>query len=250
MQKTKQQYLQAANQYIETIKHNPDIIGIIIAGGFLNGMIHKNSDVDLCIILKETCDYFKRGVVWINDIEVEYFMNPPRLFRKQFEQECFIPVTANILDQGIVTYQSSKEVEKLIQEARLHLKAELPPMRDSKKRIMNHKLDDRYKDLEDLIIIKDFFGAQLIRNEFVNYCVDLFFRIHQLKKDKFKRIQALIDAVDKNFTKHIDACLQSNIEDLEKALFLKSYIEELLGGANPRNWNIRGNAKQETLQKV
>lgn len=243
MQKTKQQYLKAAYQYIELIKDHPDVIGIVISGGFLNDMIHKNSDVDLWIILKDECDYYERGVVWMNNIEVEYFMNPPRLIRKQFEREIRMPISANILVRGKLAYQETQEVEKLIEEARLHLNAQLPPMSDTNKKIAKHKLNDRYKDLEDVVLIGDFLAARLIKNNFVEYCINLFFTIHQIKKDKFKRIQPLIDTVDQQFTQLLDSCLSAEIEELEKAEKLKLYLEELLGGPNPKNWRLRGKAK-------
>lgn len=244
MKKTKAQYLKAANEYIKTIKHHPDVIGIVIAGGFLKGMIHKNSDVDIWVILKEECDYTERGVVWVDDIEVEYFMNPPRLIRRQFEREILRPFSATILTNGIIAHQTSKEVEHLIKEAQLHLNAKLPPMGDSGKKLAKHKLNDRYKDLEDLIIEGEFFGAQLMKHEFVTYCIDLFFKTHRIKKEKIKRIKPLMDFVDSKFTAHIDACLTSDIEDIESALMLKSYLEECMGGSNPKNWKIKGKAKR------
>jgi|GEM_PF-3942082 len=239
--KTKQQYLQAAHQFVEKIKDSGDIIGIIIAGGFLNHVIHKNSDVDIFVILKEDCYYWEKGTDWINDVEIEYLMYPPHLIRKQFEREIRRPISASMLAHGILAFQRSDEVTKIIEIAKLHLKAKLPTMGKTAMEIAKHKLADRYKDLEDLVLVGERLPAQLIKNDLIQYCIDLFIKIHQLKKEKFKRIIALIDPVDQQFTRLLEACVSSEIDDLETARNLKSYIEQLLGGPNPENWKIVSN---------
>jgi len=243
MQKTKQQYINAANQFVEKIKDSGDIIGIIIAGGFLNDVIHKNSDVDIFVILKEDCYYWERGTDWINDIEIEYLMYPPHLIRKQFEREIRRPISASMLAHGTLAFQRSEEVTTIIEIAKLHLKAKLPTMGKTAIEIAKHKLGDRFKDLEDLVIVGDLFAAQLTKNEFVNHCIDLFFKYHQIKKEKFKRIKPLMEEVDERFVMLVNQCLRAEIDSLDEAKNLKSYLENLLGGKLPEKWNVRGETK-------
>lgn len=233
-------YRQASEIFIEQVKTDPEIIGIIVCGGWLEGHIDPNSDIDIHLILDPKCNYRERGNTWINGIEMEYFKNPPQQIRRYFELETASPHTAFMLAQGEIRYQESPIVATLKAEADNILAKGRKPMPGFALELAKYMLDDHYKDLEDAQAAQDIVGSNLLQKKILNESIDLFYKLRQKYRPKDKRLLASLQHIDSDFAKIIQRCLASTWNDHKGLDPLKIYIDQLLGGSRSKEWTLKG----------
>ena len=239
MEALRKKYLEAADAYIEKEKQNPDVIGIVVSGSLTNGTIDKNSDIDIHLILDPACEYRERGNVWVNDIEIEYFKNPPAQIIAYFEREKKSPHTAHMLAFGQIYFSKSSIVAELVSTAQSIMS--LPPATFKEPEIEFEKyfLDDFYKDLEDAQINQDFVGAALIRHKIVNRSIDIFCKKHRIWRAKDKRLLQQLSDKDAHFYAIIESTLQEHWNSVSAISALRIYVEKMLGGGRSANWKLR-----------
>lgn len=170
-----EKFEKAVEKFIDFVKDDKEIIGILITGSFISSELDKNSDVDIHLILDEKCNYRERGNTWIDGVEVEYFKNPPRQIRSYFKKETESPHTANMFVDSIVKYKSTEVVDYLIEEAKQIVQKRIPEKLSlNEKEILKYHLDDLYKDLEDCSAIKDKIGFSFVKNKLIDECINVF----------------------------------------------------------------------------
>lgn len=233
-----EQFQLACDTYVEKIREQPDVIGILVSGSFVHGRISKNSDIDIYIVLRPECDFRERGNTWVNGVEVEYFMNPPRQIRAYYRQEVS-PHTAHMFAHGKIVYRASEIVDELVREA-VHLMQQLPaPLREVQIELAKYQLDDLWKDLEDSLEKDDDLAARLIRNQILNMSIDLFCKKHRIWRTKHKRLAKQLRALDPHFLELVREATHTDWPDFAGLVPLKAYIADLLGGERSREWQLR-----------
>ena len=103
--------------FLQQLKMDKNTIGVIVTGSYIHGPFDKHSDIDIYVILHPDCDYRERGNTWINQIEIEYFKNPPQQIRSYFKTEVS-PHTADMLAKGNIRFQGDPVVTELVAEAK------------------------------------------------------------------------------------------------------------------------------------
>ncbi len=239
MKELEERYIEASKEYVENEKFNEDVIGIIVSGSLKYSTIDKNSDIDIHVILDPKCDYRERGNLWIKGIEVEYFKNPPAQIRSYFEKESKSPHTAHMLAFGEIVYNQSKIIEELVSTAKEIIKQKPPKLKNFEIELEKYFIDDCYKDFEDALINMDFFGANLIRSKIVNRSIDVFCRVHQVRRRKDKRLSKQIDLLDPTFNKKIGLALNEEWNEISSIGQLRIAIENILGGRRSEEWKLR-----------
>lgn len=232
-------YLQASELFVDPIKSDPAVIGIIVCGGWLEGHIDLNSDIDVHLILDPACTYRERGNTWINGIEIEYFKNPPQQIRSYFRHETTSPHTAFMLAQGEIRYQASPIIEALTVEAQNIIEVPRAPLPGFSKELAKYMLDDYYKDLQDAQAVTDAVGSTLIQQKIINKSIDLFYKSQQRYRPKDKRLQGDLQILDANFAQIIQQSLATNWDKLNGLNALKSYIDQILGGPRTKEWQLK-----------
>ncbi|GAB5553927.1 MAG: hypothetical protein Sapg2KO_35180 [Saprospiraceae bacterium] len=235
-----EQYLKASELFVEQVKNDPAIIGIVVCGGWLEGHIDPNSDIDVHLILDPTCAYRERGNTWINGIEIEYFKNPPQQIHSYFRQETTSPHTAFMLAQGEVRYQASPIIEALTGEAQKIIKTAPTPLPGFGKELAKYMLDDYYKDLQDAQAAKDAVGGTLIQQKIINKSIDLFYKSSRKYRPKDKRLLADLQLLDVEFAQIIQQSLAISWDKLNGLNELKSYVDQFLGGPRTKEWKLKG----------
>ena len=74
MKKFKLSKTSILNEFLKEYVDDDSILGAILGGSYATGNYTENSDIDISIITKN--NYKKRGNVIIDDIMIEYFINP------------------------------------------------------------------------------------------------------------------------------------------------------------------------------
>lgn len=239
MEELLKKYVEAANQYVEKEKLNKDVIGIILSGSIKHSTIDKNSDIDIYIVLDPKCKYRERGNVYINNIEIEYFKNPPVQIRSYFKKEEKNPHTAHMLASGEVVYSESRVIEELISTAKSIIDRKPDYLKGTEIAFEKYFIDDHYKDLEDALVNKDFIGVKIIRAKIINRSIDIFCRVNQIRREKDKRLYKQLGLLDSGFKQLIENTLNEKWNTTSSIEKLRTTIEELLGGRRPSQWKIR-----------
>ena len=231
-----EQFKKASDIYIERTQQEADVIGIIVSGSFVHGTLDKNSDIDIYVVLDANCTYRERGNTWINGVEIEYFKNPPQQIRQYFKAEKS-PHTADMIAKGNVVYSNHPVIDELRQEASSIINTPLKPIPKVVVELGKYMLDDMYKDLEDAQISQDQMAIALIQSQIINYSIDLFCKIHRIRRTKHKRLFTQLTDANLVFAQVVKQALSApNIDTLQH---LRQAIEEELGGSRPKEWRLR-----------
>lgn len=232
---------EATEKFLDLIKNDKEIIGILIAGSFVRSELDKNSDVDIHLILDENCDYRERGNTWIDGVEIEYFKNPPKQIRSYFKKETECPSTANMFVDSIVKYKSSEIIDDLIEEAKQIIKIKSESLSKNEKEILKYGINDLYKDLEDCLDKNDRTGFHFVKNEIIDECISIFLKLNRQYRVKEKNLFALLGKIDSNFSKLVENTLTEHLLQMKQIKELVEYTENLLGGRRNKEWILRTN---------
>lgn len=237
----KRKYKKAIEKFINSIKEDNEIIGILVSGSYVIAELDKNSDVDIHLILDEKCDYRERGNTWIDGVEIEYFKNPPQQIRSYFEKEKESPHTAEMLVNSIIKYKSSKVIDELIEEANKILEEIPDKLKDFEIEISKYHIDDLFKDLMDCFEKKDKLGFYFVKSKIINECIFIIFRLKQFRTPKDKRLFVKIKEVDAKFAEKIEEAIDEDLLKLEKIKNLVRFVEKHLGGKRDKEWKLKSN---------
>lgn len=231
--RTMEAFEMAAKIFESKVREDHDIDAMLLTGSYIHGEIDSNSDLDVVLLLKDTCTYRERGNTWINGIEVEYFKNPPQQIRSYFKKEKS-PHTAHMLWYGQIVFHHSNVVHDLRAEAKEVL--DKIPLLPSDTQIELHKyfLDDLLKDLED--VREDQIALSVIKGKLVNRCIDIFYAMQQVRRPKDKTLSKSLRNLDGKFHNTIYAFINEEEESTQKLIDKMSL---LLNGWRSKEWVLR-----------
>lgn len=228
--------------FVDKHKKNPNVLAALVSGSYIHSTPDKNSDLDVYVLL-EKAKMRERGNTWINGVEIEYFINPVNQVRYYFETETGnkAPCTAHMFANSKILYQKDKTINQLIKEAKAILKKKMPAMKKMDLEFARYSIDDTQKDLEDVYLKKDIFAFSLIANNLLQECLNLFFKVYRISREKSKRLQEHLKSIDKNFEKlYTSALIETDIDKQYKNINnLVNYTEKLIGGKRPKEWILR-----------
>lgn len=235
-------YDQAVDQYLAQTRSLPEVIGIIVSGSYAHGQLGPHSDVDIYVITDPSCTERERGNIWINEVEIEYFQNPPQQIRAYFEREASRPVTAHLLSHGELRYADHPEVEALLAEAKAIIEGKPAAWGYGRKEISRYGIDDLYKDVLDCLEAGDTISGRLIVFQLIEQCVEIYFGMTEQWMVKKKRLMGYLKKEHPEFAGLLDAAIGATgfAVQVEAVGRLVAYVEELLGGKRPKEWVLRG----------
>lgn len=232
-------YKKALEKFIDSIKNDEEIIGILISGSYYRKKLDKNSDIDIHLILDKSCEYRERGNVWIDGIEIEYFKNPPQQIRSYFKKEKDSPHTADMFVNSIVVRKSTKIIDELIEEAKQILLNKPKKFEKSEIEISKYHLNDLYKDLDDCVEKKDKIGFSFVKQKIIDECIFIVLGLKQIRRTKEKRLFAQIEQIDPVLSKLIEETFEEEILKTDKIKELVEHTEKCLGGKRSKEWVLK-----------
>lgn len=65
----------ALREFLKKYEEDDDVIGAILCGSYATGNYNESSDIDVYLVLKDDCNYSKKGNTDSSSYLIEYFMN-------------------------------------------------------------------------------------------------------------------------------------------------------------------------------
>jgi len=217
--------------------------GILLFGSFVNPKnLSKNSDMDLYLVIKNK-GYRYRGVKLIDNIEVDYFVNPWQQLRKDFEDaKSNIKKTGlYMLAEGKILLDKNDNLKKLKQESKQYIKSELKkPTSDVLITFFKYFIDDYLKDIEDSYQKKQWFAWQYNMDLLLNYLIESFCKKNQIELVKPKYQKDKIAKQDKRFVKLYEDFVKTDSRDkkMQRIKKFSSYVIENFGGTLSLEWEL------------
>lgn len=108
----------ALNKFLEKWRNNDNVIGILLTGSYAINMSHKNSDVDIRIILDKDCDTIK-GLIEIDGFKFSYLARSYDKIENRMKSEFFInyKFEANVMRMGKILFEKNSILSELKQLA-------------------------------------------------------------------------------------------------------------------------------------
>ncbi len=234
---------EALSNFVKGYEKDKNIVGIIVSGSYVHSTLDKNSDLDVYVILKKS-EMQERGNIWINGIEVEYFKEPIKQVKHYLKKEKAgedSPSTAHMLVNSEILLKRGDYLNILIKEAKAILKKKTPLMSRHDKEYLKYAIDDYKKDLEDVYIRKDYFVFELVAYKLIELCLEGFYKVKRVPKEKYKTLRVYIKNFDKNFDKLFSRAVIENdfSKKFKKIQKLVDYTENLLGGKRSKEWKLK-----------
>ena len=229
---------QAVEDFILPFTQDQNVVGIILTGSYFHSTPDKHSDIDIYIIEKDNSTR-ERGNTWVNDFEIEYFINPIKQIQRYFKDEDGkSPHTAHMFVNCEVLYQKGEYLEQLQEEAKEYLTKVRPKLTNTEIELLKYGMDDLWKDIQDSLEKEDCMACHLLSAELVNLCIKAFSRLHQFYPDKAKRLELQLKGFDVEFVQYLKLHLNSDSKKSKLSTLrnLKQYTEQLLGGARTKEW--------------
>lgn len=140
------------NEFLKEYVDDDSILGAILGGSYATGNYTENSDIDISIITKN--NYKKRGNVIIDDIMIEYFINPISELKKYMEDDYnnrHRLSTSNLIGNGKIIFSKGNIMEDLQKEALSYYDKEFPTPDGAKVKCQKYACWDAYDELKDKV---------------------------------------------------------------------------------------------------
>lgn len=229
---------------------------IFICGSYVTGNPTSYSDIDVFMITNDSQSVKVRGNKIIDEILIEYFVNPPSQVESYMRDgyNSNTQITAHMIVTGEVYYEKNKElVENLKSKANEYLKKEFKELDKTYVEVLKYGLWDGFDNLEeafkrDEITFEMSFNTFLYSNLYVTY--SKFLQLPIVESERVERYLTQNSYRDKYKVKEFtDAYFR---DELLKIFSLNDYIEKMkvleklvqyvlneMGGLELDGWKIK-----------
>lgn len=240
-----------AEKFLAPWRKNKDVLGAMLVGSYAVGLETPQSDIDLCIILKDGVRYWKRGDVLISGFIVEYAFYPRRYLKKLQEKDLKEGkrLRTRMLATGKILFDTKEIVKQIQVEARKLINRKLAPLQAEEVELRKYYLWDQLDNLRSLMEqhangfvytyyaclyeILAFYSA-FLRTEIPRPA-----RIHRfLTEEEFRKHYNIAPLPDTVFVGLFEKAMHKpSLQIVER---LTSYVYENTGGFSINGWTLSG----------
>lgn len=210
----------AIQKFIEELKNQPNIFGVVLFGSQARGNNRPDSDVDLLVIQEEG---FRRAVEYRDGQNFEIIYTTPELtlkFWQDKKDDCY-----NLWSVAKVLYDKDGTIEKLKAQAEAMIKDGKAKMDESQRGQLQFSAMDEIAAVESLAG-KDEVAANLLLNHVVFTLTTQFFDLRQLwtpaPKQRVEKIKELKPQMHTELVKfhQAETTIQDNIATARRMVSL------------------------------
>ena len=141
----------AAKKYADKWLERKDVSGVLVCGSYVTGSPSKRSDIDVCVLLKNSAAWRARGNEISDGFLFEYFANPRKQVLNYFKEEHAegSKCTAHMYGAGLILGDKDGSLAKLQKEARRWAAKKFPVPSTRFRELAKYQLWDMSDGLED-----------------------------------------------------------------------------------------------------
>lgn len=250
----------ALKEFLKEYEDNDDVIGAILCGSYATGNQNEYSDIDVQLILKDTCDYSIHGVTESNSFLIEYFINPVYKIKEYMElnYKNNKQMTQNMFAYGKIIYDLDGSVKELQDLALEYIDKPFEVISSKKMDINNYHvwdlLDELKVSLQENSPNFNLIYYKLLDCLYENYCelqgipklpISRIYKI--LTNEEFRKKYHVFKMPDNKFIGlYIKCYKESSQETMYKNINnLVDYYYEVQGGFNIRRFELETDLREE-----
>lgn len=260
-----EKYQMAVYNFINKMNYlqNEHVLGIIVYGSYVTGYNHKDSDIDMHIIMDNSDDKLYRGVLNINGFKIEYFEKPISDIYLSIENDFETNENAylTIIGYGNVLFDRTGEIQKLRNYIIEKYNSPLPSLSGDDAKEMAVIIYNRIIKLKSMLennrpefIYNYYLVVEKIRKFYSRLCgcpnvpVDKTFKIYSDKKyrESFCKNIPDIDFINMYFNAVTNTC--TNEEKMNIAIELYNYTTRNLE-IDPNDYRILIKSRNNPMNK-
>lgn len=240
-------------EFLKKYEEDEDVIGAILCGSYVNESYTKYSSIDVYLVLKDNCTYYKKGNVESNSYLVEYYMaNKDKIIEfmdEEFDNNKL--KTANMFAYGKVIYDLEDSLKYLQDKALEYIDKNLKEITSKKLDSNNYHLWNYLNELKISLedespqfnllyysLLKDIYDIYAEFLSLPKLQVDKIYNI--LIDEEYRRNHHIYKLPDKEFIKLYLKCFEiDNPNVMYKNMEnLINYYYKKQGGFNIRTFEL------------
>lgn len=142
----------ATQKFLKTWENKQEVQGALVCGSYVTGNPTEHSDIDLHIILDDSCTWRLRGNEVIDGFLIEYFINPPHQIKKYLEGNYNNNRTteAHMFTTGKILFDKNNSVKELVKLSKKHINKKFKKPTKTENEISKYLLWDEQDNLEEV----------------------------------------------------------------------------------------------------
>lgn len=247
-------------KFLEPWKRREDVLGILLVGSYATGLNTNQSDIDVCIILRDTARHWQRGNIIISGFLIEYGAYTVSYLEQLQERDLRNGkrLRTRMLATGQILFDRANTIEQLQKEAQKLLREKLPQQNTELIEMRKYYLWDQLDNLHDLanrgapgFVYAYYSGLQEILICYATFlCLEIPCpaRIHSFLTDmEFQRRYGIALIPDATFLKLFGKAMpRPSLKIFEQ---LTNHVHKHMGGFRIDGWTLRGLAKHQVRIK-
>lgn len=148
----------ALREFLKKYEEDDDVIGALLFGSYCYETNNEKSDIDVQILLRDTCNYKENGVVEYNNYLIKYFMANKKEIVKSLEQDYNSGknTMAKILSYGKIIYDLDGSFKSLQDKALEYIDKPFNNISADKLDINNYNLWNSLNELKVCLLENSF----------------------------------------------------------------------------------------------
>lgn len=243
----------ALQKFLKRYDKKPFFEGAVLCGSYASGNQNAFSDIDINVLISDTQNWRERGNVIIDGFLIEYFINPIKRIRKEFQLDVQRGRTtcADMFVYGRIIADKKGLVGALQKEGALFLKKPIPKYKRSDLALDFYIAWNALDELHSLAREKKSLG--LAYNYLLEGLINLYFKAKRIPKLPLTKLEKIFTnsgyaskyhvqkLPDKKFiTLFLKALQVQQVQNVQK---LYDYVMDQLGGFDIAHFKIHDDLK-------
>ncbi len=142
----------ATRKFLKNWENKKEVQGALVCGSYVTGRPTENSDIDLHIILDNSCTWRLRGNEVVDGFLIEYFVNPPHQIEKYLEgnYKNNRSTEAHMFTTGKIIFDKNNSVKELVNLSKKYMNKTFKKPSKTENEISKYLLWDEQDNLEEV----------------------------------------------------------------------------------------------------
>lgn len=201
-----------------------DLLGMLLGGSVAYGFPAKRSDLDIYVIIRHP--WRQRRTLFVDEVEVELFINPPHKIREEFKKTEH-PATLSMFARGKILYDPNGLIAELVGLAKQIWQGHRPVVAEKDQALLRYGPTDMLKDAQDLAESDPEIAIyQIVLT--LQTTLDVYYKLQRHWSVKSKHLFLELGKVAPEIEKQARTILAGNLSAVERCEHLEKLVAHVL----------------------